>query len=84
MTISVRYADWHVGDGDQAIVVGRPWRVTIELQRTSIVDSSDWWPTVEPVHDNPPTGLQQLPGEPGGYRALLAEGGDACELVRGR
>ncbi len=66
--ISVRYADWHVDDGDQPIIVGRPWRVAIELQRTSIVDGTDWWPTVEPVHGNPPTGLQQLPGEPGGYR----------------
>jgi hypothetical protein len=44
MELQVRYADWLVGDGDEPVVVGSSWRVTLELQRDGPVTPEDWHP----------------------------------------
>ena len=69
MVLMVTYADWLVGDGDEPVTVGLPWRVTLELQRAGPVTASDWHPILTPS-SAPQTGLWPIEGEPGRYRIV--------------
>lgn len=69
MELRVRYADWLVGDGDEPVIVGSPWRVTLELERDGPVTSEDWHTILAPS-SAPRSGLWPVEGKPGRHRLV--------------
>ena len=67
--LMVKYADWLVGDGDEPIMVGSSWRVTLELQRAGTVTAADWHPILT-SSSAPRSGLCPVEGEPGRHRMV--------------
>jgi hypothetical protein len=69
MELRVTYADWLVGDGDEAILVGSPWQATLELQRAGPVTPEDWHPILAPSSAQI-SGLWPVEGKPGCHRLV--------------
>lgn len=64
MELKVKYADWLVGDGDEPVIVGSPWWVTLVLERDGPVTPDDWHPILAPS-SAPHSGLRPVEGKPG-------------------
>jgi hypothetical protein len=69
MELRVKYEDWLVGDGDQPVIVGSPWWVTLELERDGPVTPDDWHPILAPS-SAPHSGLWPVDGKPGRHRLV--------------
>ena len=69
MELRVTYPDWLVGDGDEPVIVGSPWQVTLELQRAGPGKPKDWHPILAPSSAQL-SGLWPVGGEPGCHRLV--------------
>lgn len=57
------------GDGDEPVIVGSPWQLTLELQRAGPVTPEDWHPILAPSSAQQ-SGLWHVEGEPGCHRLV--------------
>jgi hypothetical protein len=69
MELRVKYEDWLVGDGDEPVIAGSPWWVTLELERDGPVTPDDWHPILAPS-SAPHAGLWPVEGRPGRHRLV--------------
>jgi hypothetical protein len=69
MELRVKYEDWLIGDGDEPVIVGSHWPVTLELERDGPVTDADWHPILAPS-SAPRSGLWPVEKEPVRHRLV--------------